>query len=314
MAPPYSLKKLPSEVAAVLAPYAPYATTAAVRARVDESAAPDPEALVCLAFLQWQDGLTTDFDEDVLQFGAEALATLARHSALEAHAGATSLRREIDRRCKAARREIKKVEKLAAVPEDQLHIEDAKELVFVILDNSGASPDWLRKAHRLATRLVREVPDIVRKPREGGAVEEFHGNHLYHSNHAATALWRAGDHDAARPLLRTVVEWPVDRDVRLYSFAITECAEFLLGDAAARNDAPELARLLLHVQRRFAALGTALVLNHYYADDLLAYVITRADFDPDALRVLLGLYAERGERTMSTSTRAALAQLHARSV
>lgn len=87
MAPPYSLKKLPAEVAAALKPYAPYATTAAVRTLVDGSASPDPEALLCLAFLEWQDGLTTDFDEDVLQFGAEALATLARHPALEAHTG-----------------------------------------------------------------------------------------------------------------------------------------------------------------------------------------------------------------------------------
>ena len=314
MAPPYSPKKLPAEVAAALKPYAPYATTAVVRTLVDGSASPDPEALLCLAFLEWQDGLTTDFDEDVLQFGAEALATLARHPALEAHTGATSLRREIDRRSKTARRAIKKIEKLAAVPEDQLHIEDAKELAFVILDNSGASPELLRKAHRLATRLVREVPDIVLSQREDGAVEEFHGNHLYHSNHAATALWRAGDHDAARPLLRAVVEWPVDRDVILYSFAITECAEFLLEDAATRNDVAELARLLLHVQRRFEALGKALGLNHPCCDQLLAYVVAQADVDVQALRVLLGLYAERGERTVSPSTRAALAQLHARLV
>ena len=198
------------------------------------------------------------------------------------------------------------------MPEDQLHIADAKELAFVILDNPGASPDWLRKAYRLSTRIVREVPDVVHKPREGGGVEEFHGNHLYHSSHAATALWRAGDQDAARPLLRAIVEWPVDRDVGLYSFAITECVEFLLADAAARNDVAEVARLLLYVRRRFDALGKTLGLNHFICDDLLAYVVARADIEVEALRVLLGLYSERKDSTLAPATRAALAQLQVR--
>ncbi len=305
MATPYSIKKLPPEIATALTPYAPYRTTSAVKALVDAMQAPPSEALVCLADLQWHDGLATDFDEDVLQFGEEALATLARVPELGSHAGAGRLRREIERRRKVAEREIKKVMKLAATPDDALHLDEAKELVFTILDNSGSSRELLRKAYRLAQRCAREIPDVV--VRDGTA---FHGNHLYYSHHAAEALWRAGDHAEARPLLCAVAEWPIDRDVKLYDFAVQQACATLLDDAVARDASAEVERWLCHLRDRLAAVGVAATLHFETVATTAAYAVARPTLALDAVGALL--HAAGADAALSAEAAADVATLRAR--
>lgn len=306
MATPYRPKLLPPEVAAALTPYAPYRTTTAVRALVDAMPAPPAEALVCLADLQWHDALATEFDEDVLQFGGEALATLTRAPELATHAGARRLRATIERRCKAAQRAIAKIMKLAALPEETLPIDDATELVFQILDNSGSSRELLRKAHRLAQRCVRELPDVV--VRDG---VEFHGKHLYCSSDAATAAWRAGDHDLARPLLHAVATWPVDRDVHLYEFAVQGAAQLLLLDAITRADHADVARWLRHLHDRLPQVGRPATVDRETATATLAYIATHPALPIDAIDALVALCAASPHLALDDAAAATLASLRA---
>ena len=320
---PYDPRKLSPELRAALTPYAAYRTTARLRALLEPDAAPPAEALVCLAWLEWSDALATDFDEDVIQSGGVALAELARARALEpTHAGALGLERVISRRIKAARREIKKVEKLASVPEDTLSLEDAKELVFVILDNAHASPALLLKAHRLATRLVREHPDVTQGSRPIGTPGEFHGHTYYHSGQAASALWRAGEREAARPLLWALIAWPVARDARLYDFCLGDSLASLMLEAVEQGDPAELSRLLLELQSRFGdigrevsgkqlASGTVLtVLPDAVCDRLLTFGAERCA--PAALAVLVELHAKRGEASLKKDSKLHLAAARAR--
>lgn len=118
---PYDPATLHPAITRVLTPYAPYATATAIGKIVEERALIDGNSLICWAHFLWTDALATDFDEDVVQFGAEAAAVLSRIPAQDARAGAAArLGKQIAARVKRARRDLAKIERLDEVPEASL--------------------------------------------------------------------------------------------------------------------------------------------------------------------------------------------------
>lgn len=242
MANAYQPKGLSPEVRAALTPYRPYVTSRQVEALVTAAAAPTLDDLVCVAFLHWEDALATDFDDDVLAHGPIVQRWPARAASLGAHAGGERLGKQVARRIKAAEREQKKIAKLAARPEESLALSDAEELSFLIVSNDHSSPALLRKAARLALRVVRDKPDITYKPSEArpGEQVEFHGHHFYYRGRALFALWAAGDRAEARPHLEALLDWPIARDVALYPSVMAGALERHAEDALDRDDLDQL--------------------------------------------------------------------------
>lgn len=297
MAYPFNINKLDTEIISAIHQYEPYKTDAIIEKIIERKGLKDAESYLALAFFTWSAAGITEFDEDILQFGREALEILNPVLDKEPnHKGANSLKKEIEKAIKKSEKTQLKLEKYNKIPEDKLSLFDAEELAFFLSDNKK-DPTSKQKEFRLWYRLYKEQPD--EKTSDSG--ETYYGYNYYYLNNAANALWQAGEKEQARVLFLELLNWKTQRDIDLYDATAT-IIQNLLMEAVEKNDLVEFRRLIESLDKHYSSRTNKPVFYTVYADKIFDFAIKKND--TSSVKYLLEhIMHERTDRSMDEKTK-----------
>jgi hypothetical protein len=172
--------------------------------------------LVALAWTRFESALRVHVD-DVEELAAAAEALLDEARPLDA--AEEKLRRKIRGARSREKRKRSAVAALAAIPDSDLSVADAKELAYQL--SSSRRPEDQARAARLFLRCEKEAP--------ADAPQFFLA-------HAAGCFAEAGLFAEAEPLLRILTDTPHPRLVSAYPWQIVGAWEILLDHAFQGGD------------------------------------------------------------------------------
>ncbi|WP_300663893.1 hypothetical protein [Fluviicola sp.] len=174
---------------------------------------PDMNTLLCAAHYAWECARLTELDDDIIDFGEEAIGLLERVLILDPrHEEALKQKSKIQKKVKKAQRGREEVLRWEQKGFHETNRGVLDEVAFYYFEKATKNPEFAAKGYRYYQQIYAYDLLEAELPRDA----------LYHFATMAYCKFYAEGYEAAKALIEKTLAWELNEKYKIYDFKVTD--------------------------------------------------------------------------------------------